>query len=77
MSTPDPAAVVKAPIGWAKARPVVFVLFVAIVILLTIRYRDKIAMCLARIPVVGPWLTGLARVGAVILAGLHLFGGVS
>jgi len=69
MSTPDPTQIVKAPVGWAKAKPVVFAIFVLLVILLTIRYREQIARCLAKIPVVGPWLTGLARV-AVVVVGL-------
>lgn len=76
MSTPDVTQVVKAPMGWAKAKPVVFAIFVLLVILLTIRYREKIAMCLAKIPVVGPWLTGLARV-AVVIVGLISMGVLS
>lgn len=72
MSTPDVTQVVKAPVGWAKAKPVVFSIFVLLVILLTIRYRDKIAMCLAKIPVLGPWLTGLARVATVVVGLISL-----
>jgi hypothetical protein len=71
----DPTVVVTAPIGWAKARPVVFFLFLLAVVLLTIRFRDKIAVGLARIPVVGKWLTGIAQIAALaVAAALGAFG---
>ena len=49
---------VKAPIGWAKARPWVFVLLIFIVVLLTLRFRHAIARMIVKIPKLGPWLVG-------------------
>jgi hypothetical protein len=64
MSTPEVLAPITAPIGWAKARPLAFIVFMLIVVVLIIRFRDKIAALLARIPVVGKWLTGITHTGA-------------
>ncbi len=49
---------VKAPIGWAKARPFVFVIFLFIVVLLVLRFRHAIARAISKIPKLGPWLVG-------------------
>lgn len=76
MAIEDLAAPVTAPIGWAKARPLAFFFFFLIVVLLVIRFRDKIAALLARIPVVGKWLTGITHTGAPAAA-LALFGALS
>ena len=61
MSTPDPTAIVKAPVGWAKARPVVFAIFVLIIVIVVIRFRETIAGWISKIPLVGGWLTGLTK----------------
>lgn len=50
--------IVKAPIGWAKAKPVVFFIFLFIVVLLVLRFRHAIARWIAKIPKLGPWLVG-------------------
>jgi hypothetical protein len=50
---------IKKPLGWAKASPWVFALFLLVVVLLTIRFRDAIAAFISKWPVVGKWLTGL------------------
>ena len=71
MSTPDPTDLVKAPVGWAKAKPVIFTLFLLIVVILTIRFREAIAGALSKIPVVGKWLKGVFPVSTgVVVAGL-------
>lgn len=67
MSTPDPTALVTAPLGWAKARPFVFVFFVLVVFLVAIRFRTGIASALSKIPVIGKFLTGIAAAGAFVL----------
>jgi type II secretory pathway component PulF len=56
-------APITAPLGWARARPVVFFIFLLIVVLLVIRFRDQLAALLARIPVVGKWLTKIDAAG--------------
>lgn len=56
-------APITAPFGWAKARPVVFFIFLIIVVLLVIRFRDQLAALLAKIPVVGKWLTKIDNAG--------------
>lgn len=69
MSVIDQAAgAAKAPLGWAKARPIVFVVFVVLLMAVTIRYREKIAGWLSKIPGVGKWLTGVAAAAAVLPA---------
>jgi hypothetical protein len=60
----DPAAVVKAPLGWAKGRPVVFGIFVLLVIVAAIRWRAEIVARTTALPVVGPFFTKLFGVGA-------------
>lgn len=78
MSTPDITAPVTAPIGWAKGRPVVFAIFLLIVVIVVIRFREGIASAISKIPVVGKWLTGIAHAGVFIVgAGLLLVGGAS
>lgn len=67
---------VKAPIGWAKAKPLGWILFVLVVMLIAIRFREKIAGALAKIPVVGKWLTGIAMPAAAVFVGL-VIGGAS
>lgn len=62
---------VTAPIGWAKAKPFGWALFVLVIILVAIRFREKIAAGLAKIPGIGKWLTGIAAAGAFVLFG-HL-----
>lgn len=57
-------APITAPLGWAKARPVVFFVFLLIVVLFVIRFRDQLAALLAKIPVVGKWLTKIDNAGA-------------
>lgn len=64
--------VVKAPVGWAKAKPVIFTVFVLVVFLVAIRFRTQIAAGLSKIPVVGKWLTGIAGATAAFLI---MFGG--
>jgi hypothetical protein len=70
----DLAAPVTAPIGWAKARPVAFFFFFLILVVVIIRFRDKIAALLAKIPVVGKWLTGITHTGAPAAALALLLG---
>lgn len=55
----DVTAPIKKPLGWAKASPWIFALFLLVVFIVAIRFRDTIAGWLAKIPVVGTWLTGL------------------
>jgi hypothetical protein len=61
------AAAAKAPLGWAKARPFVFAIFVVLLMAVTIRYREKIAGWLSKIPGVGKWLTGVAAAAALVI----------
>ena len=49
---------VKAPLGWAKARPWVFLIFLFLFTLLVLRFRHQIARFIAKIPKLGPWLVG-------------------
>jgi len=56
MSTPNPTALVTAPARWAKSRPVVFAIFMLLVIIGVIRFRNTIAGWFAKAakwPVVG------------------------
>ena len=53
---PSPAAAtaaLKAPIGWAKARPFVFALLIIAIIVLAIRFRKGIVGGLTGLPGVG------------------------
>lgn len=49
---------VKAPVMWAKAKPLAFILFVFIVVILVLRFRHAIARWIVKIPKLGPWLVG-------------------
>lgn len=53
-----PVEIVKAPVGWAKAKPLAFIVFVFILVLLVLRFRHAIARWISKIPKLGPWLVG-------------------
>jgi hypothetical protein len=58
------AAAAKAPVGWAKARPVVFFLLALLVALLAIRFRNGILSAIAKIPVIGGPIGRIAGVSS-------------
>jgi hypothetical protein len=65
MSAPDPTALVKKPLGWAKASPWVFAFLIFVLLILAVRFRNTIAgwfSAMAKWPVVGrpiAWLAGV------------------
>lgn len=63
---PIPAALsgVKAPIGWAKARPIVFVLLALTIAILAIKFAPKLLALVNKAPVVGPKVVAFAQSGA-------------
>ncbi len=72
------AETVTAPGGWAKAKPLAFVLFLLVVVLVAIRFRETIAAWIAKIPFgVGKFLTGIAHAGAAAFIVAALVGGAS
>jgi len=47
------ASAAKAPVGWLKAHPIVFVLFFLILALIAIRFRKQIVSLISGVPIAG------------------------
>jgi hypothetical protein len=47
------ASAARAPVGWLKAHPVVFILFFLVLALLAIRFRKQIVSLVTGVPIVG------------------------
>jgi hypothetical protein len=64
-----------APVGWAKAKPLAFIIFLFVVVLLVLRFRHAIARWIVKIPKLGAWLVGGKK--TVVQASMTDVGGVS
>ncbi len=68
----DATGAVTAPLKTAKAHPIGFAVFIIVVILLGLRFKNQILSFLSSIPVVGGWAAKIAGGGAALV--LVLFG---
>jgi hypothetical protein len=55
---------VKAPLTWAKARPVVFIVLALVIAVLAIKFAPKLLGLIGKAPIVGPKVVRFAQPAA-------------